>query len=618
MQGYKKLDKILFLDQIKPKSARIRYEYLIYLEKTMKEVLSNVGWVGSCEQDALFKHPLDLTYQSLESINGVKFTPREIDVMACIISGRPAAKTIASLLSIEPKTVEVYIRNIRLKLGVNSRESIVNFIEKSGKFSDARQHYTFLINQFTFEGKLRKASSLVSKKTICCLIVFEKKYENFIYQLKIYFKHLEVEGIFIIKDCDKSLSNIFRELDTQHINHCILVVSYINIKKHFINEELKVTSLSTFLHRLEDITFISFTTEANIEICCPVSYINFGITENYYISFFDLFKRIFSDIILDNLSKEFKENYYTKQESNLFTTDDEISFLKTSYSEEDSIKKLIEKNTGIINKISHIFKKEKEKLHLILILSLIILIRELTISDSNTTPLINHLQNCPPRLVWCFTLIFCSVAIIILYKKLKVQGLYLYTAIVILISNIHFSPSKMQLNNLLIASTFFISNMLTEFYGRKITQTNIWFSVYAGLFMVALMMLVLGYNPASDSNIQNNMLHFSSIKSFTASLLAFMFSQWLNIFLFEQLPYKAGLLNLWLRTGFSLLIIGFIDKFIFSYLEFSLLTKESIGLWDIVTGYTLDTYGNYVIFAIFSIVICKFFYMQARSEATQK
>ena len=45
-------------------------------------------------------------------INGVKCTPREIDIISCIINGRNT-KSTANILGISTKTVENHTRNIR-------------------------------------------------------------------------------------------------------------------------------------------------------------------------------------------------------------------------------------------------------------------------------------------------------------------------------------------------------------------------------------------------------------------------------------------------------------------------------------------------------------------------
>lgn len=86
---------------------------------------------------------------NLQSINNIKFTQREIDIISFIINGR-STKKIATSLSIAPKTVENYVRNIMLKLECNSREGIIDFIEQSHTLSLVRKHHTNLLIQIEF------------------------------------------------------------------------------------------------------------------------------------------------------------------------------------------------------------------------------------------------------------------------------------------------------------------------------------------------------------------------------------------------------------------------------------------------------------------------------------
>jgi DNA-binding CsgD family transcriptional regulator len=71
-------------------------------------------------QDSDFLFPESIYSKHLATINGIKFTRREIDVIACLLSARGTSK-IASLLSIAVRTVVTHIRNIMLKLECNSR-----------------------------------------------------------------------------------------------------------------------------------------------------------------------------------------------------------------------------------------------------------------------------------------------------------------------------------------------------------------------------------------------------------------------------------------------------------------------------------------------------------------
>jgi DNA-binding CsgD family transcriptional regulator/tetratricopeptide (TPR) repeat protein len=93
--------------------------------------------------------PWECHGKNLNSIRGVHFTPREIDIIACHINTRGTRK-VASLLSISPNTVSSHIRSIKLKLGCNSREGIIDFIDVSPQLSLLKEHYTNLIVHTTF------------------------------------------------------------------------------------------------------------------------------------------------------------------------------------------------------------------------------------------------------------------------------------------------------------------------------------------------------------------------------------------------------------------------------------------------------------------------------------
>lgn len=88
-------------------------------------------------------------HSHLKTIKGIEFTTREIDVIACILNGRTAQKTIASFLTtpsrtVSPRTVETHLRNIIRKLGCGTQSGIIEFIEKSDKRSLLRDHYEYL------------------------------------------------------------------------------------------------------------------------------------------------------------------------------------------------------------------------------------------------------------------------------------------------------------------------------------------------------------------------------------------------------------------------------------------------------------------------------------------
>ena len=89
-------------------------------------------------------------------IANVKFSLREIDVMACIMNGRTSKKSIASTLEISYSTVATHIGNILSKIQHSSWEGIRTFIEKSGQKEKIQCHFLTLVRSERFHLLLRE------------------------------------------------------------------------------------------------------------------------------------------------------------------------------------------------------------------------------------------------------------------------------------------------------------------------------------------------------------------------------------------------------------------------------------------------------------------------------
>lgn len=136
--------------------------------------------------------------QQIFQINDIIFTPREIDIISCIINVR-GVKKIADILSISPRTVECYVKNILTKISSNSQEGIKDFVERSAELILAKQHYTDLLINKLFLSQLAKVAAKLKNKDISCIVSHEitEKVEYIVNCLKL-------AGINIIKKPDKS------------------------------------------------------------------------------------------------------------------------------------------------------------------------------------------------------------------------------------------------------------------------------------------------------------------------------------------------------------------------------------------------------------------------------
>ncbi len=113
----------------------------------------------------------------LNTLNGIKFTRREMDVMACTLSGK-SSKAIADILDISFRTVETHIYRVMQKLKYSSREELIQFIERSGHFSLVHTYYRHLLKQHVFEKGIHKLSEEIRKKNFSCTISYWKSKET--------------------------------------------------------------------------------------------------------------------------------------------------------------------------------------------------------------------------------------------------------------------------------------------------------------------------------------------------------------------------------------------------------------------------------------------------------
>ncbi len=99
------------------------------------------------------KQPKDVYSQHLQSINDIKFTRRQIDIISHLMRG-VGAKLIAQRLDISYRTVETHIKNISQKLSLSGRHSIIDFFEKAGMEPFIRIHYQTLNQTLTTDAEV--------------------------------------------------------------------------------------------------------------------------------------------------------------------------------------------------------------------------------------------------------------------------------------------------------------------------------------------------------------------------------------------------------------------------------------------------------------------------------
>lgn len=142
-----------------------------------------------------------MNLQQINQINDVIFTPREIDVIACIINVR-GVKKIADILGISHRTVEGYIKTILRKISSNSQEGIKDFVEKSSQLVLIKQHYIDLLINKLFLSQIAKVALKLKNKNISCIVNHAAKEK-----LEYIISCLKLANINITEKSSKILSN---------------------------------------------------------------------------------------------------------------------------------------------------------------------------------------------------------------------------------------------------------------------------------------------------------------------------------------------------------------------------------------------------------------------------
>lgn len=213
-----------------------------------------------------YNEKLNVHSEYLSSINNISFTQREIDIIACIINNR-GEKKIATLLKISPRTVSAHVHNIMLKIGTNSREGIIDFIEQTGKSTIIREYYLHILVRNCINKHLNFIASTLNKN-------------GSYYQL--YHQHLENEEKEKLQqvEADLKIANVKLYTNNEELSKPTFVV---------LNENLSID--------LEQKKYIFLLLDNKINTCKydDQNYLDFSENVNYYNSLFDLLKQFISN-----------------------------------------------------------------------------------------------------------------------------------------------------------------------------------------------------------------------------------------------------------------------------------------------------------------------------------
>ena len=173
-------------------------------------------------------------------------------------------------------------------------------------------------------------------------------------------------------------------------------------------------------------------------------------------------------------------------------------------------------------------------------------------------------------------------AVLLAYRFFGKTGLYAMTAIMTVLANIEVLMlvegfgMEQTLGNVMFASTFLITDILSENEGKKSASRAVWIGVFSSLTMLAFTQYWLLYTPAETDWASE---HIRAIFSTTprmlfASFLAYVISQRFDVWLYHRFWDMTSRLTgskmslLWLRNNGATLISQVLNTLIFTFTAF--------------------------------------------------
>lgn len=272
-------------------------------------------------------------YDHVKIINGVKFTPREIEVIACLLSGR-GAKTIAQFLSIEEKTVETHKYNVMRKLDTNFKEGIIEFVEKSDKLLALKQHYLCLLREVVFERCLQRVHNITRKVKVSCAIVHENgaNDKDLSKQIEDKLKYIGIQSCAIEMQPHESL---IQNSKLQDVDNIIFMVSKSFLESLSFNNEKSMKELNDLSKKLVEkkgkIYLLAQRDNSELDIPSKISgadFIVYSTQEDFYVLFGKILKALLPNLGIEQIIDEFTNQYKTITDSspvNLTEPDNDAS-----------------------------------------------------------------------------------------------------------------------------------------------------------------------------------------------------------------------------------------------------------------------------------------------------
>lgn len=221
--------------------------------------------------------------------------------------------------------------------------------------------------------------------------------------------------------------------------------------------------------------------------------------------------------------------------------------------------------------------------------------------------------------LWIGLVILTFLGIILSYKLFGKTGLYVWMGVAMIVCNIQVLKTIVlfgmvgTLGNALYGTTFLVTDILNEIYGKKEAKKAVWIGFYIAIVTMVIMQICLKFIPDVSDFAQGALETIFGLfpRIVLASLTAYVLSQFHDIWAYQVWRKKFSKdSQIWIRNNASTMVSQAIDSIVFCFIAFWGLFPKDVFLSILVATYIF----KFIVAAADTpfIYIAKWFFKQGK------
>ena len=200
------------------------------------------------------------------------------------------------------------------------------------------------------------------------------------------------------------------------------------------------------------------------------------------------------------------------------------------------------------------------------------------------------------EILWIVMLLANFIAILFAYRVFGKTGLFIWIPVSVIVANIQVVKTidlfgfTATLGNIVYASSFLVTDILSENYGKEDARKGVFMGFFSLICMTLLMNLAIVFVPASSDFAHESLENIFQImpRIAGASLAAYLVSQFHDVWAYHIWKKKfptSGMI--WLRNNLSTAVSQLLDSIVFTLIAFWGVFETSVLIDIVITTYFL-------------------------------